>query len=314
MNEPLVSIIIPTYNRKKSAERLINSLIKSKYKNYEIIVIDDASADNTSTYLSSKFKNNRIRIYRNKKNLYAAGAKNEGQKRATGKYYLFIDDDNVVDKNMISELVKFLEENQEVGQVAPINYNFNKKDALLLTRSTRNMWTTKTLHLRTLEPFKGKMAWEGDDAPNVFMVRGEVIKKNKISFNQKYGIMYEESDYAYKIKKLGYKMFMVRAAKTYHDIEDGKKGEKKKDYLYHFMLDPRRSFTFARNRIIFHKLYSTKAQQIGIFTFWIWFFTSYYLYKFLFYSGFGEFNLRSRLFVASNYLKGNFEGYKNIFS
>src|SRR3989344_2454697 len=132
-DNPPVSIVIPTYNRKKSAERLIKSLINGSYKNLEIIVIDDASLDNTSDYLNSKFKGSKkVKIFRNNKNLFAAASKNEGQKRAEGEFIMFIDDDNVVDKNMISVLVKVLIDDSNIGEVAPINYNYNDKKKILL--------------------------------------------------------------------------------------------------------------------------------------------------------------------------------------
>lgn len=309
MSESLISVVIPTYNRKKLAERLIKSILKSTYKNLEIIVIDDASPDNTIDYLNSKFKwNKKIKSYRNKKNLFAAGSKNEGQKKAKGEYIVFIDDDNVVDDKMIQELVNVFLRDPLIGEVGPVNYNYNKKNAILLTRSTRNMFTTKTNHLRSLSLFKGMEYWPTDDIPNAFMVRGDVVRENKIKFRSEFGIMYEESDYAYKIRSAEYKVFMVRNAKIYHDIEDSSGGRKSKDYLYHFMTDPRRPFTFARNRIIFHNLYSTKIQNIFILLFWIWVFTIYYSYKFLFYNGYGNFNLIERINVAYKYLSGNIKG------
>ena len=65
---PLVSIVIPTYNRRYSALRLIDSIQKSTYKNIEVIVIDDYSNDDTSNFLKSKVKSSKVKIYRNKKN------------------------------------------------------------------------------------------------------------------------------------------------------------------------------------------------------------------------------------------------------
>lgn len=310
-NNPLVSIIIPTYNRKKSCERLLRSIITGTYKNIEIIVIDDASRDGTSNYLNSKFKNNKkIKIFRNKKNLFAAGSKNVGQKKSKGKYIAFIDDDNVIDKKMIGVFVDAFRNNPSYGELGPINYNFNNKRAILHTSSTRSMWTTKTKHLRTLKPFGLKKMWEVDDVPNAFMVRADIIKKNKIEFRPSYGIMYEESDYAYRIRKAGYKIMMLREAKIYHDIEDLSGKEKPKDYLYHFMEDKRRAFTFARNRIVFHYRFSTKVQNFFILGFWVWFFAAYYLYRFMFYNGFGNFSIKSRIHVSFNYLKGTVNGYK----
>ncbi|TXI33639.1 MAG: glycosyltransferase family 2 protein [Niabella sp.] len=309
-NNPLVSVVIPTYNRKLLAERLIKSILKSTYKNIEIVVIDDASPDNTIDYLSSKFRNKKnIRIFRNKKNQFAAGSKNVGQSKARGEFIAFIDDDNVVDSKMIEKLVAVFVKNNNVGEAGPINYNFNKKNLILLTRSTRNMWTTKTYHLRTFKPFRSLKEWEADDIPNAFMVRANIVVKNKIKFRSKYGIMYEESDYAYRIRNAGFKVLMVRDAKIYHDIEDSNSKEKNKDYLYHFMEDKRRPFVFARNRVIFHSLYSTPLQKFVIYLFWIWFFTAYYVYKFLFYNGYGNFNFINKLSAAINYIKGTISGF-----
>ena len=310
MNRPLVSVVIPTYNRKKMAERLIKSLLESTYRNFEIIVVDDASPDKTSEYLKSKFKNNKtIKIFKNKKNLFAAGSKNEGQKHAKGSLFIFIDDDNVVDRRMIEELVEVFIENDKVGEAGPINFNFNNKKSILLVQSTRNMWTTKTLHLRSLKQFNSRKIWETDDIPNAFMVRASVIRENKINFKSKFVIMYEESDYAYRIRRAGYRIVMVRSAKIFHDIEESSKTKKKKDYLYHFMEDDRRPFVFARNRIIFHSLYSTKIQNLAIYSFWIWAFSAYYIFKFLTYNGFGDFSLWKKIHAAFNYFKGTINGF-----
>lgn len=306
--QPLVSVVTPTYNRKKLAERLIKSVINSSYKNIEHIVVDDASPDNTFEYLRSKFsKNKNVKIFRNKKNLFAAGTKNVGQEKAKGDFILFADDDNVLDRKMIENLINVLIQNPNIGEVGPVNYNFNKKNSILMSRSTRNMFTTKTLHLRTLAPFRGKKIWPTDDVPNSFMVRASVIRKNKIKFKQEYGIMYEESDYAYRVKKAGYEIVMVRDAKVFHDIEDPR-AKTKKDYLFHFMSDKRRPFVFARNRVLFHSVYSNSLQKIFIFGFWIWVFVAYYSYKFLFYKGYGSFSIVQRVFTAFSYLRGTFRG------
>lgn len=313
-NFPLVSIVIPTYNRKKMAERLINSILRNTYKNIEIIVIDDASLDGTSEYLNAKFgKNKKIKIFKNKKNLFAAGSKNVGQKKTKGELIMFIDDDNTVEHEMIGKLVNVFKTDPGIGEAGPVNYNFNDKNLVLLSRSTRNMWTTKTHHLRSLTPFKSMKQWETDDIPNAFMVRAGVIKKNKIEFRAKFGIMYEESDYAYRIRKAGYKIAIIRNAKIYHDIEDNSLKDKRKDYMYHFMEDKRRPFVFARNRVIFHSLYSSKIQKVFIFSFWIWFFSAYYVYKFLFYNGYGDFSIFSKLKAAISYLEGTIIGLRFIF-
>lgn len=313
MSNPLVSIVIPTHNRREMLTHLLKSLLTSTYKNIEIIVIDDASNDGTSEHIKSVFRNNKqIKLFRNRLNLFAAGSKNVGQKKAKGELVAFIDDDNVVDKKMVEELVEVLSENDDIGEVGPVNYNYNKKNLTLFTKSTRNMWTTKTFHLRTLEPFKSEKYWETDDIPNAFMVKADILKKNGIEFRPKFGIMYEESDFAYRIKKAGYKIAIVKNARIYHDIEDLLSEKKSRDFLYHFMADKRRPFVFARNRIVFHSFYSTKLQNLFIFSFWVWFFVAYYVFKFIFYNGYGNFSFNDRIVAAFSYLKGTVDGIRLV--
>lgn len=309
----LVSIVIPTYNRKKSAERLIRSILKSTYKKIEIIVIDDCSLDLTSKYLTDKFgKNNKVNIFRNNKNLYTAGTRNEGQKRAKGDLIFFVDDDNVLEKDTIEHLVNAFISDKLLGAAGPVNYNFNHKKKVLWFLTRRNMTTTKTYQPRNLSEVRGRDIWETADIPNAFMVRSDVIKKNRIMFKKEFGIMYEESDYAYRIRKAGFSIKVVRKAKIYHDIEVAEKGKKAMDYMYHFMNDKRRPFVFARNRILFHKLYSSRLQLIIILGFWVWLFSAYYMYRIISYSGYGNFSIPKRIELAVSYLKGTFIGISSV--
>lgn len=308
MTAPLVSIVIPTYNRREMAKRLIESILSGTYKNIEIIVIDDASKDLTSDFLKSKLKNKKnIFIYRNKKNLFAAGSRNEGFKKIHGQYVFFVDDDNVLDSRAIKELVDVFQKDDLVGEVGPVNYSMLHKKKILWSSTKRNMFTTKTNQSRTNSEFKNKDSWETDDIPNAYMVRADIVKKNKIFFNDKYGIMYEESDYAYKIKKAGYKIKVSKKAKIYHDIE-AVVDNQTKDYMYHFMDDTRRPFVFARNRVLFHSLYSTKLQFFFIVIFWIWFFSLYYSFKFITYNDYGKFSILDKVKAAISYMQGTING------
>lgn len=305
---PLVSIVIPTYNRKLMAERLIKSILSGTYKNVEIIVIDDASKDKTNEYLLKHFKSKRnIHIFRNKKNLFAAGSRNEGFKKIHGEYTFFVDDDNVLDSHAIKELVDIFQKDDSVGEAGPVNYSMLNKRKVLWSCTKRNMFTTKTNQSRSTSEFKNQDSWETDDIPNAYMVRSKVIKQNKISFNAQYGIMYEESDYAYRIRKAGYKIMVGKKAKIYHDIES-LINNKKKDFMFHFMSDKRRPFVFARNRVLFHRLYSTKFQFFFILIFWVWFFTAYYVYKFMSYRDYGNFTMKEKLISGLSYLNGTFSG------
>lgn len=307
-HNPLVSIVIPTHNRKESVVRLISSILISTYKNIEIIVVDDYSKEDMGSYIKKRIKHKKVICIRNKRNLFTAETRNVGQKYANGDLILFIDDDNVVDKNMINEMVGVFAEDERVGEVGPINYSWTKKSKIFWSKTYRNMWTTKTYHLTSISSHE--KYWTTPDVPNAFMVRSSIVKKFKIWFNPKYEIMYEESDYAYKIREAGSLVVVSKKAKIYHDIEEYSKKGKTKDYMYHFMQNPRRAFVFARNRVIFHKRFSSKPQFIFIVLFWIWFFSIYYIYKFVFYKGPGSFSLIRRLQLAVWYMLGTVAGVR----
>ena len=91
---PYFSIIIPTFNRKEILTRAINSLIAQTEKNWEAIIVDDGSDDNTFSHISSYLeKDPRIKYIR-QKNTGAALAKNKGIESASGVFLTFLDSDD----------------------------------------------------------------------------------------------------------------------------------------------------------------------------------------------------------------------------
>jgi len=280
--------------------RLLKSVIACTYKEIEVIVIDDASTDGTSDAIRKTFPQNRkICVVRNQTNLYAAGSRNAGTKKSKGKYLFYVDDDNVLDKYAISELVRVFEDDERIGELGLVNYSFRDKNQVIWLTTGRNMWTSKTYLPADIGEYSGNKIWNSVDVPNSFIIRADVLKKHKISFCKKFGIMYEESDVAYRIRNAGYSIKVVRDAKIYHDVGD---------YMYHFMNDPRRPYVFARNRIIFHSLYSNKFQMLSIVLVWIWAFALYYSYQMVCYSGAGNFSFGRRMYLVLQYLRGNIEG------
>lgn len=85
------SIIIPAYNNEKEIERAIQSVDNQSFKDYEIIVVDDCSKDNTCLMLE---KYNNIKVIKNEKNIKAGGSRNKGIEIAKGEYIVFLDADD----------------------------------------------------------------------------------------------------------------------------------------------------------------------------------------------------------------------------
>jgi len=96
---PKASIIIPTHNRSKFLEEAVRSVLAQTYQDFEIIIIDDASTDNTSEIISQKFatdiKNGRIRYVRNEKQMERSFSRNVGMDISRGEYIALLDDDDI---------------------------------------------------------------------------------------------------------------------------------------------------------------------------------------------------------------------------
>ncbi|MFH4591617.1 glycosyltransferase family 2 protein [Vibrio alginolyticus] len=111
-NEDVVSIIMPTYNSEQTVVESIQSVLSQTYKNWEIIIVDDRSTDNTwqviQTY-ADKYDN--IRVYQNKENLGAGASRNFAIKKAKGRFIAFLDSDDLWTEDKLAEQIPFMLEN-----------------------------------------------------------------------------------------------------------------------------------------------------------------------------------------------------------
>lgn len=132
----LVSVIIPVFNGEKYISKIYKSIKEQKYDNLEIIFFNDASKDNSLEILLNLKKNDkRIKVYSTEKNCGPGGAKNEGLKRATGKYVLFIDCDDIISDTYIKSLVETALKNNQPDMVLS---NFTKIDSKGKVQYIRN--------------------------------------------------------------------------------------------------------------------------------------------------------------------------------
>ncbi len=105
--KPLVSVIIPVYNRESTIERAIDSILKQTYKEVEIIVVDDCSIDRTKDRIM-KYGGQRIRLLEQKEHGGAARARNVGIKEAKGEYIAFQDSDDEWVENKLEKQIGYM--------------------------------------------------------------------------------------------------------------------------------------------------------------------------------------------------------------
>ena len=106
---PKISIIVPFNNGKKYLERCLRNLNKIEYDDYEIILVDDFSKDN-SEQIAKKYNNTKY-FYTNEETIGVGNARNLGIEKASGKYIMFVDVDDTIEKDLFINLEKYINQN-----------------------------------------------------------------------------------------------------------------------------------------------------------------------------------------------------------
>jgi glycosyltransferase involved in cell wall biosynthesis len=116
VNKPEVSIIIPTYNHAILLGEALESVFVQTYRNFEIIVVDDGSTDDTASVLQPLIEQDLIRYIHQEKQGVSA-ARNRGIVEASGRYIAFLDSDDLFEPEKLDVQVKYLQDHPEVGLV-----------------------------------------------------------------------------------------------------------------------------------------------------------------------------------------------------
>lgn len=304
-----VSIVIPTFNRKDKLLRLISSLLDSSYPvgQQDIIVVNDRSTDETATAVTKAFPG--VHLINNLEEGFISRARNIGIKASKGKYVLLIDDDNVVDRNCIGELVGTFTEDPEgeVGIVGPIMCYYGQKDVIWCAGVHRNMATSLTEFVGRGEVDRGQYQGllHSLDFPNAFMVSREVFEKAGLFDEQAFPIHYEEADLGERARRKGFKVVCNPLAKTWHDIQAPRKGDDRT--RTHHLQNDIRAYYSGRNRLLFIRRYGSFLQRSSFIWVFNWAMTAYYLH--IIYSATGR-PWKERTALARKYVLGVFDGLK----
>ena len=138
--EPLISIIIPTYNRAVLLQETLNSILNQTYHNFEIIIISDASPDNTNEVIK-KFDDNRIIFHELADNLkYPGRVRNVGLRLAKGEFIAFCDDDDLWMKHKLETQINYLLAHDNIDMIATNSFLFPGH-----ILPSMQLWKNKTL-------------------------------------------------------------------------------------------------------------------------------------------------------------------------
>ena len=124
MNDPLISVIIPTYNEERDISHCLESLKHQTYRTLEIIVVDDGSTDKSLKIINSI---RGIRLVK-QEHLGPAQARNKGVKKAKGEILAFVDADMTFEKHFIDKLTKPIREGKSIGTFSKEEYVANNNE------------------------------------------------------------------------------------------------------------------------------------------------------------------------------------------
>lgn len=213
---PLVSIILPVYNRMQVV-KTIKSVLCQTYKNYELIIIDNASTDNTVKEIE-KINDKRIKLYVNSENRGQTYSLNRGLEIASGEYIARIDSDDLMYPERLEKQVLFMEANSDhviCGSNATLIDDDDKEFGVLsYCENNDNIVLGGTFFCPFAHP--------------AVMIRADVVRKQKLFYDETYKIA-EDYELWMRLLQYGkgfnfqepliyYRMGLNNDSLRYHDI------------------------------------------------------------------------------------------------
>lgn len=222
MNNFLFSIIIPCYNLEKYISKTINSILNQTYSNFEIILVNDGSIDNTGKILNEyRKKDNRIKIiYQENKGV--SKARNIGVQEAKGKYIYFLDGDDLIEKN----LLKAANEIFNTKEVKCISFGYKmiyeneklKKDYCNIKYNNQKFSSKDFLSLFFYKKINQCMC--------SFIIERKIIEENNLYFNSQL-IRGEDLDFQTRLLLNDFNIFYLAFPYFKYCIREGSVIQKK---------------------------------------------------------------------------------------
>jgi GT2 family glycosyltransferase len=217
---PRISIIILNYNGSKYIQRCIESVLKSEYDNFEVLIVDNNSTDKSMDIINTVFYNDyRIKLIKNNRNLGFAEGNNIGAQRATGKYLVMLNVDTVVHPKWLAEVTAVMESDPTIGVAQPKLLLLDNKS---IFDSAGDYLDFYGFSFRRGGEWFEKDVGQFDTVHDIFSARGAalVTRKEIVQtiglFDGDYFLDFEDIDFCWRVRLYGKRVVFVPKSIVYH--------------------------------------------------------------------------------------------------
>jgi GT2 family glycosyltransferase len=227
LNLPLVSVIILNFNGKDFLGKCVSSVMQTKYPNFEVLVVDNSSTDDSLTLVESSFGNDkRLKTIKNAVNLGYAGGNNVGFGYSNGSYVVFLNNDTVVDPHWLTHLVYAFEDDKTIGLAQSLLLAIDGKeiqtagwlfsDYLMFTYS---MGARKPAHTKFQSIFEVSFATGA-----AMMVERKLVDEIGL-FESGFPFYYDDTLLSLKTWLAGKRVVTISEARVFHAGGEATRGE-----------------------------------------------------------------------------------------
>jgi GT2 family glycosyltransferase len=266
---PSLDVIIVNWNSDRLLSRCIRSIdvaFQKSFKLNRVVVIDNASSDGSIDCI--KHTNLPLIIIRNTQNLGFAKACNQGAEKSNADFLLFLNPDTQLFNNSLSEPISFFtqEKNKDVGivgiQLIDDQRKISKTSSRFLT-PYRAIYLSlgfdrlfpKFFHGHFIEDLESKSSKEVDQVMGAFFLVRKTVFDQLNGFDEKFFVYFEDLDFAFRARKIGYKSYYLSNIQAYH--KGGGTSEKVKADRLSYLLESKLLFI--------QKHYSTNSYLLVLF-------------------------------------------------
>ena len=218
---PLVFIVILTWNGKDDTLECLRSIRTVTYHNFKTLVVDNASHDGTGKAVSDEFPD--VDYILNENNLRFSGGNNVGIRHALesgAEYIMLLNNDTIVDNDFLTRLVEVAQEDQDVGMAGPKIYYHRDPKRIWYAGGKIEWWKGAISHIGVREIDKGQY----DRTAETDYITGccVLVKRNVIEkigmLDDAFYIYGEDADWSVRASRAGYRLMYVHSSMIWHKV------------------------------------------------------------------------------------------------